>query len=229
MNKIQVEIWSDVVCPFCFLGKKNFEAALKAYEGPAKIDYVWRSYELDPNSAKSQKASIYERLAKKYGRTIEWAKETNQRLVENGKAVGIDFNFDAIIPTNSFDAHRLLQFARTEEKQNEVAELLFKAYFCEGKDIALHSVLASLAAQAGLSSDRTKQVLEGSEFSSDVRSEEAEAQEFGLSGVPAFVINRQYLVSGAQPIEAFLEVFKEAGFVGSEGPDDLSRSPFRAR
>ncbi len=210
MNIIQVEIWSDVVCPFCFLGKKNFEAAVKAYGGTSKIEYVWRSFELDPSSAKSQKISIYDVLARKYGRTIEWAKETNKRLVESGKAVGIDFNFDAIVPTNSFDAHRLMQFARTENKQNEVAELLFKSYFCDGKDIADHSVLLSLATQAGLSTDRAKQVLESAEFTNEVRGEESEAQELGLSGVPAFVINRKYLVSGAQPVEAFLEVFKES-------------------
>lgn len=207
---IEVEIWSDVVCPFCFLGKKNFEAALKVYDGPVKVNYVWRSFELDPNSAKSQNVKIYELLATKYGRPVEWAKEMNQKLVASGKTAGIDFNFDGIIPTNSFDAHRLLQFARTANKQNEVAELLFKAYFCDGKDIALQSVLTTIASQAGLSAERAKQVLEGNEFSAEVRSEEAEAQELGLTGVPAFVINRKYLVSGAQPVEAFLEVFKEA-------------------
>ncbi len=207
---IEVEIWSDVVCPFCFLGKKNFEAALKAYDGPVKVNYVWRSFELDPNSAKSQSVKIYELLAKKYGRPVEWAKEMNQNLVQSGKAAGIDFNFDGIIPTNSFDAHRLLQFARTENKQNEVAELLFKAYFCEGKDIALQSVLTGIASEAGLDVARAKRVLESDEFANEVRSEESEAQELGLTGVPAFVINRKYLVSGAQPVEAFLKVFKEA-------------------
>ncbi len=207
---IQVEIWSDVVCPFCFIGKKNFEAALEAYDGPVKVEYVWRSFELDPSAQKSQNVKIYELLAKKYGRPLEWAKEMNQKLVENGKAAGIDFNFDAIIPTNSFDAHRLMQFARTEQKQNEVAELLFKAYFCDGKDIAQQSVLIHIADQVGLSTARAKQVLESDEFSNEVRSDESEARELNISGVPAFVINRKYLVSGAQPVEAFLEVFKEA-------------------
>ena len=206
---IQVEIWSDIVCPFCFIGKKNFEAALAAYTGPEKIEVVWRSFELDPNAKKSQQIKIYDLIAKKYGRTAEWAKENNQRLTAQGKTMGIDFDFDAIIPTNSFDAHRLSHLASSENKQNEIADLLFKAYFSEGKDIALHSVLLDVAKQAGLNAERTKQVLESKEFETEVRSEEQEAQELGLSGVPAFVFNRKILVSGAQPVEAFLEVFKE--------------------
>lgn len=206
----QVEIWSDIACPFCFIGKKNFEAALKAYTGPEKIEVVWRSFELDPNAKKSQQIKIYDLIAKKYGRTVEWAKENNQRLTAQGKTMGIDFDFDAIIPTNSFDAHRLSHLASSENKQNEMAELLFKAYFSEGKDIGLTSVLLDIAKQAGLDVERARKVLESKEFESEVRSEEREAHELGISGVPAFVFNRKFLVSGAQPVEAFLEVLKES-------------------
>ena len=207
---IQVEIWSDIFCPFCFIGKKNFEAALKAYSGSEKIEVVWRSFELDPNAKKSQQAKIYDLIAKKYGRTVEWAKENNQRLTAQGKTMEIDFDFEAIIPSNSFDAHRLLHLARTQNKQNETADLLFKAYFSEGKDIAMHAVLLEVAQQAGLDVEKAKKVLEGKELEGDVRSEQQEAQELGISGVPAFVFNRKFLVSGAQPVEAFLEVLNES-------------------
>jgi predicted DsbA family dithiol-disulfide isomerase len=206
---ITVEIWSDVVCPFCYLGKKNFEAALNAYKSSQKIEYVWRSFELDPNAKKSQSIKIHDLIAKKYGRSPEWAKENNARLTEQGKPFGIDFNFDAIIPSNSFDAHRLLHLARAENKQNEMADLLFKAYFSEGKDIAVHDVLIAIAVQVGLAKDRAKQVLDSKEFEQEVRSEESEAHELQISGVPAFVVNREYLISGAQPVDVFLELFDE--------------------
>lgn len=207
---ISVEIWSDIVCPFCFIGKKNFEAALKAYKGSEKIEVVWRSFELDPNTKKSQNIKIHDLIAKKYGRSPEWAKENNQRLTTQGQTIGIDFDFESIIPTNSFDAHRLLHLARAENKQNETADLLFKAYFSQGKDIAEPSVLLEIAKEAGLNGERAKQVLENQEFTEDVRAEEQEAQQLQISGVPAFVFDRKYLVSGAQPVETFLEVLNES-------------------
>lgn len=207
---IQVEIWSDVVCPFCFIGKKNFEAALKNYSGSEKIEVVWRSFELDPKAERSQQIKIHDLIAKKYGRTAEWAQENNERLTAQGKTIGIDFDFNSIIPTNSFDAHRLLHFARAENKENEVSQLLFNAYFSQGQDIALPSVLADIVVQAGLNAEKWNQVFLGQDFTADVRNEESQAQELGITGVPAFVFNRKYLVSGAQPVEAFLEVLNEA-------------------
>lgn len=211
---IQVEIWSDVVCPFCFIGKKNFEAALEKYSGSEKIEVVWRSFELDPMAQKSQQIKIHDLIAKKYGRTAEWAQENNERLTAQGKTIGIDFDFNSIIPTNSFDAHRLLHFARAENKENKkdntVAQLLFGAYFSHGQDIAQSSVLADIVVQAGLSVEKWNKVLQGQDFANDVRSEESQAQELGITGVPAFVFNRKYLVSGAQPVDAFLEVLNEA-------------------
>ena len=214
---IQVEIWSDIVCPFCFIGKKNFEAALEKYSGSEKIEVVWRSFELDPKAQKSQQIKIHDLIAKKYGRTAEWAQENNERLTAQGKTIGINFDFNSIIPTNSFDAHRLLHFARAENKENKenkennaVAQLLFSAYFSHGQDIAQPSVLADIVVQAGLSAEKWNQVFLGQDFANDVRNEESQAQELGITGVPAFVFNRKYLVSGAQPVEAFLEVLNES-------------------
>lgn len=207
---IQVEIWSDVVCPFCFIGKKNFEAALEKYSRSEKIEVIWRSFELDPMAQKSQKIKIHDLIAKKYGRSPEWAQQNNERLTAQGKTIGIDFDFNSIIPTNSFDAHRLLHFARAENKEHQVAELLFSAYFSQGQDIAQPSVLADIVVKAGLSVDKWNQVFLGQDFANDVRSEESQAQELGITGVPAFVFNRKYLVSGAQPVEAFLEVLNES-------------------
>lgn len=207
---IQVEIWSDVVCPFCFIGKKNFEAALEKYSGPEKIEVVWRSFELDPKAERSQQIKIHDLIAKKYGRSVEWAQENNERLTAQGKTIGIDFDFNSIIPTNSFDAHRLMHFARAENKENEVAHLLFGAYFSQGQDIAQPSVLTDIVVKAGLSPEKWSQVLQGQDYTLDVRNEERQAQELGITGVPAFVFNRKYLVSGAQPVESFLEVLNES-------------------
>ncbi len=207
---IQIEIWSDVVCPFCFIGKKNFEAALAQYKGSEKIEYIWRSFELDPSAQKSQSIKIHELIAKKYGRTSDWAQQNNDRLTLQGKSMGIDFNFDAIIPTNSFDAHRLMHLARKEGCENEVGELLFSAYFSEGKDIALTEVLSEIAVRAGIKKEAVQKMLQSSDFANDVRGEQNEARELGISGVPAFVVNRKFLVSGSQPVETFLEVFSEA-------------------
>lgn len=206
---IEVEIWSDIACPFCFIGKKNFEEALKRYANAEMVKVTWRSFELDPSAPKSQKTKIYEILAQKYGRSVEWARTMNQNLATQGKALGLDFNFDELIPTNSIDAHRLLHLAAKHRKEAGVIEGLFVAYFTEGKDIALKETLKSVGLAAGLNNDDIEACLNTDAFEAEVREDEATAAELGLNGVPAFVFNRKLLVSGAQPPETFLEVFSE--------------------
>lgn len=206
---IEVEIWSDIACPFCFIGKKNFEEALKRYANREMVKVTWRSFELDPNALKSQKTQIYEILAQKYGRSVEWARTMNQNLALQGKSLGLDFNFDALIPSNSFDAHRLLHLASKQGKESKVIEGLFVAYFTEGKDIALKETLKPIGLAAGLSEDDIEACLNTKAFEAEVREDESTAAELGLNGVPAFVFNQKLLVSGAQPPEAFLEVFSE--------------------
>lgn len=206
---IEVEIWSDFLCPFCYIGKKNFEKALAIWKNPPAIKIVHRSFELDASAEKSQKISIYEMLAQRYGRSVEWAKAANQQMTQTAQAAGLTFNMDLVRPTNSFDAHRLAYMADQHEKRDQVHELLFSAYFTEGLDIADAAVLKSIAVKAGLSETEVTQMLSSSDFSDQVRHDEGEAYNIGVTGVPFFVFNRRLAVSGAQPPEAFLQALQQ--------------------
>jgi len=206
---IEVEIWSDIVCPFCYIGKHNFQAALKQFNKTENVEVTFRSFELDPSAPKNQEKSIYQVLAKKYGKTIEWAKEANASVVNTAAAIGLTFNMDKVIPTNSFDAHRITQFAWTQHKQDPQLEKLFAAYFTEGKDISNHDVLVTAAVSVGLAKEDILNVLNSDAFSAEVREDEEMALEGNISGVPFFVFNRKYAISGAQPPAAFGDIFKE--------------------
>lgn len=206
---VEVEVWSDIVCPFCYIGKRNFESALKQLKSPTAVKVTFRSFELDPSAAKNQNQSIYQVLAKKYGRTIEWAQEANKSVVNSAAAIGLTFNIDKVIPTNSFDAHRMTYLALAHGKQDQMLEKLFAAYFTEGKDISSQDVLVEIATSIGLAKDDAVKVLGTDAYTDEVREDEEMAHEGGVSGVPFFVFDRKYAVSGAQPPEAFLSVFQK--------------------
>jgi predicted DsbA family dithiol-disulfide isomerase len=206
---IQVDIWSDFACPFCYIGKTHFDQALLQFKERDRVLITYRSFELDPNSAKSQNQNIYEVLAKKYGQPLEWAKKANERVIKLGKDCGLDFQMDRIIPTNSFDAHRLNQLAKGKGLQAQLQNSIFKGYFSEGLDIATENSLLQMGVRAGLEEAEIRSVLESDQFAEDVRHDEEQAQEYGISGVPFFLFNEKYGVSGAQPTEAFLEALME--------------------
>lgn len=208
-NNIEVEIWSDFLCPFCYIGKKNFEKALSKLEDSSHIKVIYRSFELNPAAEKSQNISIYEYLAQKYGKTLEWAKEANQNVINMGIQSGIKMNMDLVKPTNSFDAHRLAHLALKNGKQSELSEILFEMNFTLGKDIADYQVLKEAGVKAGLKESEVTALLSSNQFEDDVRDDERTAQEFGISGVPFFVFNRKLAVSGAQQPESFVQVFKQ--------------------
>lgn len=210
---IQVEIWSDFACPFCFIGKRLFDKALQQFEHKSSVELIYRSFELDPRAEKSQKVSIYEVLAKKYGRSIEWAQQANQNVIAMGRENSIQFAIDKIIPTNSFDAHRISILARKKNLSLEWQEAAFAAYFTDGKDIADFNVLTDLAVQIGLDPSEVQQILSTNANIEEVRNEEAEAQNLGISGVPFFVFNRKFGVSGAQPSEVFLKALQKAALL----------------
>lgn len=217
---IEVEVWSDVVCPFCYIGKRNFEAALKQAGLQNDVKVLYRSFELDPSAEKSQSISIFESLAKKYGRPVEWAKQANVSVEQTGRAAGIEINTAKIIPTNSFDAHRLIHLAKTHGQQSEMVESLFKAYFTDGKDIAKLEVLKDLAKEVSLPADEVVALFANTapkdggspgtqpKFHDEVRADEMMAQQMGIRGVPMFVFNGEHGISGAQPVETFVEVLK---------------------
>jgi predicted DsbA family dithiol-disulfide isomerase len=214
---VKVEIWSDVVCPWCAVGGARFEKALAAFEHRDDVDVRWRSFELDPDAPKEAGGDLADHLASKYGMSREQALAQNQKLTDLAAADGLEFHFDRAQRGNTFDAHRLLQLAAEHGIQSAVKERLFRGYFTEGEQIADHATLVRLGTEAGLDADEAAAVLAGDRFAAEVRADEAQARRFGISGVPFFVLDRTYGVSGAQSVEALQGALAEA-WTAAQGP-----------
>ncbi|OOM74307.1 DSBA-like thioredoxin domain protein [Clostridium puniceum] len=206
---MKIEIWSDFVCPFCYIGKRRLEIALNKFEYKDEVKLVFKSFELDPSSKKKFDKNIHEIIAKKYGISVEQAKASNNQIIEQAKAVDLNYDFDDLIPTNTFDAHRLSHYAKTEGKMNELSERLLKAYFVDSLNISDYKVLANLAGEVGLNSDEALKILESGQYGAEVRKDEESASKLRINGVPYFVFNNKYSVSGAQPSELFLEMLEK--------------------
>ncbi|GIP40133.1 DSBA oxidoreductase [Paenibacillus sp. J31TS4] len=207
---MRVDIWSDFMCPFCYIGKRRFEEALSRFPHKDKVEVVFRSFELDPGAKRSTGQSMDELLAAKYGMTVEQAREANENVTRQAQSVGLEYHLDTSVPTNSFDAHRLTHLAAQHNKGYEMAERLFRAHFTESRDLGDRTVLTGLAAELGIPEEEASAALESGEFTSQVRSDEAEAASLGIRGVPFFVLNNKFAVSGAQPVELFLEALNKA-------------------
>ncbi|KPL60010.1 DsbA family oxidoreductase [Rossellomorea vietnamensis] len=201
---MKIEVWSDYVCPFCYIGKRHLEKALEDFPHRDSVEIEFKSFELDPGAPVNTEYSIQELLSKKYGTSLEEAKSMTDRMSQQAATVGLDFQFDSSIPTNTFEAHRLTKYAKTIGKEAEMTEILLYAHFTLSKHIGDRETLVELAKQAGLGEEETVAVLEGSDFSEEVRRDEEEARQIGVQGVPFFVINRKYAISGAQPSDVFL-------------------------
>ncbi|APH04807.1 DsbA family oxidoreductase [Bacillus weihaiensis] len=206
---MNIEVWSDIVCPFCYIGKKRLEHALEKFPYQDKVTVEFRSFELNPNAPIHHEGDYVDLLAKKYNTSREQMIEMNQQLTDQAKEVGLTYHLDRVKPTNTLDAHRLLHFSKKYGKENEMVVRLFDAYFTEAKHVADHETLVSLAKDVGLDEVEVKKVLVSNQFEADVRQEEQDAQDIGVTGVPFFVINRKYAISGAQPTEVFLEVLEK--------------------
>ncbi|OUM85518.1 MAG: disulfide bond formation protein DsbA [Bacillus thermozeamaize] len=206
---IQVEIWSDFVCPFCYIGKRRFERALDQFEHKDEVKVVFRSFELDPHAPQIQDQNVHERLAEKYGMSLEQAKAMNERVGRLAEEVGLHYDFDNMKPTNTFDAHRLSHFAKREGKMGEMTERLMKAYFTEGLHIGKHEQLADLASEVGMEREKVLDMLRKNDFSEEVRRDEFIARQIGITGVPFFLFNQTYAVSGAQSSDVFLDVLQK--------------------
>lgn len=206
---MKVDIWSDVRCPFCYIGKRKFEAALQQFEHKEQVQVEWHSFELDPNSETNTEIKAADYLAKKYGKSREWAKEMHQNVTNTAAEVGLNFNLDISVVANSFDAHRLIQLAKTEGLGDQIEEQLFDAYFTKGKDISSHESLVEIGKSAGLDPLTVSTMLSSSDFTDEVRHDEQTAHNIGVQGVPFFVFNQKLAVSGAQPPETFLTAMKQ--------------------
>ena len=207
---MKVEIWSDFMCPFCYIGKRHFEEALSQFPQKEQVEVVFRSFELSPNATYEPGVSMTELLAAKYGISIEQAEASNARVTEQAAKAGLTYHLDRVIPANTFDAHRLVHFVGQQGKMKEMAERLFLAYFTETKDLDDPELLADLAAETGLDRDEAAAVLASDRYSSEVRSDEDAARRIGVQGVPFFVLDGKYAVSGAQPAGVFAEALRKA-------------------
>jgi predicted DsbA family dithiol-disulfide isomerase len=227
MKPLTVEIWSDVACPWCYVGKRRLESALRSWSAskratapgasgaPAEgvgVDVVWRAFELDRSAPPASKEPIdyAARLAGKYGVPRAQAEAMIARLVGVAKDDGLDMRFDRIKPGNTFDAHRLIHLGAERGKGDAMKERLLRAYFTEGEALSEHATLARLAAEVGIDESDAVETLASGAFADDVRADEAEAADLGISGVPFFVIGGRYAVSGAQPAEVLAEALERA-------------------
>jgi predicted DsbA family dithiol-disulfide isomerase len=207
---VKVEIWSDVVCPWCYIGKRNFESALAEFEHRDNVEVVWRSFELDPSAPAVREGDYASRLAAKYGVAVGDARARLARMTSAAADVGLAFHFDLARPGNTFDAHRLIHLGAAHGVQDAVKERLLKATFTEGEPIGDRDVLLRLAVEAGLDHSDASAVLDGDAYTGDVRKDEQEAAEFGITAVPFFVIDRTYGIPGAQPPSALGKALKHA-------------------
>jgi predicted DsbA family dithiol-disulfide isomerase len=209
---MQVEIFSDVVCPWCAVGKRRFETALREFEHADEVQVVWRSFELDPQSPRQRDGDYVGRLAAKYGMSRQQAGSAIGRLTAAAAAEGLDFHFERVRPGNTFDAHRLLHYAREmgDERQDALKERLFVAYFTEGAPIGDPETLVRLAAETGLDARECADILAGDRFADEVRHDERQALEIGVTGVPFFVVDGKFGIPGAQDPDTILDVLERA-------------------
>jgi predicted DsbA family dithiol-disulfide isomerase len=207
---MKVEIWSDIMCPFCYIGKRKFEQALEQFANKEDLQIQWRSFQLNPNLKTDPGKNIYAYLAEQKGWTLEYSRNVHKQMTATAKESGLEYDFDKVIPANSYNAHRLSHLAAQYNLQDAAEERLFKAYFTEGKNIDDQETLIQLGIDIGLQEDEVRSMLQTDRFSEGVEQDIYEAQQIGVRGVPFFVIDRKYAVSGAQPSSVFIGALQRA-------------------
>jgi len=207
---MKVEIWSDIACPWCYIGRRRFEKALDQFEDHAQVEVIWRSFQLDPAAPREYEGTINDMLAEKKGIDYRQAEAMHAHVTALAAQEGLDYRFDRVRPGNSFDAHRLLHLAAHHDLQSEMKERLQKAYFTDGLVYSDPDTLAQLAVEVGLDADETRQMLETDAYAAGVRADVQRAQMLGINGVPFFLFGEKYAVSGAQPAELFLTALERA-------------------
>ena len=205
---MKIEVWSDIMCPFCYIGKRHLEAALSAFPNE-QFEIEWKSFQLDPSIVPQPDKNVYEYLAERKGMSVEESEQMHAGVVARAAEVGLDYHFEKAVISNSFTAHRLIQLAKTKGLGDAMEETFFKAYFTEGRDLNNPETLRELSVGAGLNATDVKAVLETENMFADaVKNDISEALQIGVRGVPFFVFDRKYAVSGAQPIEHFEETIQ---------------------
>ena len=207
---MKIEVWSDYVCPFCYIGKKQLEVALEELGYGDSIEVEYKSYLLDPTTPVDTNSSVYEELQRKYQISLDEVKKMTANVKARAKEVGLDYNFDEMKSANTVKAHRLAKWAETEGKGKDFTERVLKAYFLEGKAIGQTDVLLELVNEVNLPIEKAKQVIETDDYIKEVEQDIAVAQNLGVRGVPFFVIDNKYGISGAQPQEVFEQTIEKA-------------------
>lgn len=207
---MKIEIWSDIMCPFCYIGKRNLELALAKFEHSDKIEVVYKSYQLDPDYHNKNKDTVYTYLCESKKMPVEQVEGMIEHVTKSAKEAGIKMDFSKAVPGNTFDAHRLIHLAQENDKTAPMIEALFVAHFEEGKDVAAKEVLKEIGRQVGIIAEKVDQLLESDEYSYEVNQDIMESRNLGISSVPFFVFDRKYAVSGAQPVVSFEEVLEKS-------------------
>jgi predicted DsbA family dithiol-disulfide isomerase len=215
---VHVEIWSDIACPWCYIGKRRFEAALAGYEHRDEVTVTWRSFELDPQAPPERTGDYATHLARKYGMSRDEAVAMHDRMTETAAADGLDFRFDIARAGNTFDAHRVVHLAAAHGAQEAMQERIMRAYLTEGELISDHATLERLAVEVGVPRDEVRELLEGDRHATEVRADERTAAEFGINAVPFFVVDRAIGASGAHPPAQLLELLRQARAANPPAP-----------
>jgi predicted DsbA family dithiol-disulfide isomerase len=208
-SKMQIEIWSDVVCPFCYIGKRKLEQALEQFQHKSQVEITWKSFQLDPD-APTDGGDYLQYLSSRKGWSLEQTRQLTQQVTQMAANAGLEYHLEKAITANSFDAHRMAHLASKNGMGDNASEALFKAHFMEGKNIADHKTLEAIGVAIGLNGEEVKQLLEGNRFSEEVQKDIDEARKLQISGVPFFVIDRKYAISGAQDAAIFLQTLEKA-------------------
>ena len=210
--KMKVEVWSDIMCPFCYIGKRNYEAALEQFAESKFVEIEWHSFQLDPTISANtdEKSNVYQYLADRKGISYEQSLKMHQGVIQTAKAAGLTYHLDKAIVANSYDAHKMIQLAKTKGLGDEAEERLFLAYFTEGVDVGDPQQLLKLGKEIGLVAEEITAAIESDEYAYKVKQDIQEAQSIGVTGVPFFVFNRKYAISGAQPSSLFLQTLEQS-------------------
>ena len=208
-NTLKIQIWSDIMCPFCYIAKRRIEGALQKFEHKEAVEIEWKSYQLDASFVASTEDNMVDHLADKYNKDSEWAQGMLNNMTQNAKNAGLDFHFDKAVLANSLHAHRLLHLAKKHNLANDLEELLFKAYLTDGKNINDLNTLKGLGLEVGLNAQAIDAVLYSDAYTTEVQQDIKEAQSIGVQGVPFFVFDSKYAVSGAQDVETFVKTLEK--------------------
>jgi predicted DsbA family dithiol-disulfide isomerase len=208
---MKIEIWSDIMCPFCYIGKRHLAKALESFPGRDSVEITWKSYQLDPTIPMSfeEPVGVYEYLADRKGWSLEQSEQMHERVVEMAASVGLEYNFDKAVVANSLYAHRVIQLAKEKGLDDAIEEIFFRAYFTEGRDLASVEELVVLGEEVGLAEEDIRVAIASEEYAYRVSQDIQEGVNLGVRGVPFFVFDRKYGISGAEPIQVFIDTLNQ--------------------